>query len=62
MFEEMDYLQEGRNAELFAELYCGSGLIKAPRIFWQFTSHGVLTMEVSKPARPNPCTACMRLA
>lgn len=45
IFEEMDYTQEGRNAERFAELYGSLPDIYIPRIYWQYTSRRVLTME-----------------
>ncbi|AFY59807.1 AarF/ABC1/UbiB kinase family protein [Synechococcus sp. PCC 6312] len=45
LFEEMDYTQEGRNAERFARLYGYLPDIFVPRIFWQYTNRRVLTME-----------------
>jgi predicted unusual protein kinase regulating ubiquinone biosynthesis (AarF/ABC1/UbiB family) len=45
IFEEMDYTQEGRNAERFAELYGHLQDIYIPRIYWQYTGRRVLTME-----------------
>jgi len=45
IFEEMDYAQEGRNAELFAELYGYLPEIYVPRIHWDYTGRRVLTME-----------------
>jgi predicted unusual protein kinase regulating ubiquinone biosynthesis (AarF/ABC1/UbiB family) len=45
IFEEMDYSQEGRNAERFAELYGHLPDIYVPRIYWQYTARRVLTME-----------------
>jgi len=45
IFEEMDYSQEGRNAEKFARLYGHLPDIYVPRIYWQFTRKRVLTME-----------------
>jgi predicted unusual protein kinase regulating ubiquinone biosynthesis (AarF/ABC1/UbiB family) len=45
LFEEMDYLQEGRNAERFAQLYSFLPEIYIPRIYWQYTQRHVLTME-----------------
>ena len=37
IFEEMDYSYEGRNAELFAELYGYMEEIYVPRIHWDYT-------------------------
>ncbi len=45
IFEEMDYSQEGRNAERFAQLYGNLPEIYVPRIYWQYTGRRVLTME-----------------
>jgi len=45
IFEEMDYTQEGRNAERFAQLYGHLPDIYIPRIYWQYTGRRVLTME-----------------
>ncbi|XP_011079672.1 uncharacterized protein LOC105163105 [Sesamum indicum] len=59
MFEEIDYILEGQNAERFAALYgCRSsyskdkttaprkvGGVKVPKIYWNLTRKGVLTME-----------------
>ncbi|HEY9615858.1 MAG TPA: AarF/ABC1/UbiB kinase family protein, partial [Microcoleaceae cyanobacterium] len=45
IFEEMDYEQEGRNAERFAQLYGHMPDIYVPRIYWQYTGRRVLTME-----------------
>jgi predicted unusual protein kinase regulating ubiquinone biosynthesis (AarF/ABC1/UbiB family) len=45
IFEEMDYTQEGRNAERFAELYGHLPDIYVPKIYWEQTGRRVLTME-----------------
>jgi predicted unusual protein kinase regulating ubiquinone biosynthesis (AarF/ABC1/UbiB family) len=45
IFEEMDYENEGRNAEKFAELYGSMQDIYVPQIYWQYTGRRVLTME-----------------
>ncbi|MCO5552338.1 hypothetical protein L7F22_005849 [Adiantum nelumboides] len=76
MFDEIDYIKEGKNAERFAVLYGGlarghneptspdnksagqrwraktelkfdkaSDLVKVPKIYWNLSSKGVLTME-----------------
>ncbi|MBD2578519.1 AarF/ABC1/UbiB kinase family protein [Oscillatoria sp. FACHB-1406] len=45
IFDEMDYVKEGRNAELFAELYGYLPEIYIPRIYWDYTARRVLTME-----------------
>ncbi|MDW8201258.1 MAG: AarF/ABC1/UbiB kinase family protein [Cyanobacteriota bacterium SKYGB_h_bin112] len=45
IFEEMDYIQEGYNAERFAQLYGNLPDIYVPTIYWAYTNHRVLTME-----------------
>lgn len=45
LFEEMDYIQEGKNAERFERLYGNLPEIYVPKIYWQYTSRRVLTME-----------------
>ncbi|XP_024993637.1 uncharacterized protein LOC112527309 isoform X2 [Cynara cardunculus var. scolymus] len=56
MFEEIDYILEGQNAERFASLYGFSSsqqektypkenCVKVPKIYWNFTRRAVLTME-----------------
>ncbi len=45
IFEEMDYTQEGRNAERFEKLYGYMSDIYVPTIYWDYTARRVLTME-----------------
>lgn len=45
IFEEMDYVQEGENAERFTEYYGHLPDIYVPTIYWQYTQRRVLTME-----------------
>jgi len=45
IFEEMDYVQEGENAERFTEYYGYLPDIYIPKIYWQYTQRRVLTME-----------------
>lgn len=45
IFEEMDYSQEGRNAERFAKLYGHLPDVYVPRIYWEYSGRRVLTME-----------------
>ena len=44
-FEELDYVAEGRSAERFARLFAGDPLVKAPKIYWDYTRQQVLTLE-----------------
>ncbi len=45
LFEEIDYLNEGRNAERFAANFKGDPTIKVPVIYWPYCSQRVLTLE-----------------
>ncbi|NJK49286.1 AarF/ABC1/UbiB kinase family protein [Candidatus Gracilibacteria bacterium] len=45
IFEEMNYCQEGKNAEKFAELYGHLPEVYVPKIYWEYTGRRVLTME-----------------
>lgn len=45
LFEEIDYLNEGRNAEAFAVNFQGDPTVKAPCIYWRYSSTNVLTLE-----------------
>ncbi len=45
LFEELDYVHEGHNAERFADLYGNLSGIYVPKIYWQYTQRRVLTME-----------------
>ncbi|MGD1853835.1 MAG: ABC1 kinase family protein [Leptolyngbyaceae cyanobacterium] len=45
LFEEIDYLNEGRNAEAFAANFADDPKVKVPAIYWRYTSTRVLTLE-----------------
>ncbi|MHC5765416.1 MAG: ABC1 kinase family protein [Nostoc sp.] len=45
IFEEMDYIHEGENAERFFDLYGHIKDVYVPRIYWEYTNRRVLTME-----------------
>ncbi len=45
LFEEIDYLNEGRNAEKFAANFRNDPDVKVPRIYWQYTTQHVLVLE-----------------
>jgi predicted unusual protein kinase regulating ubiquinone biosynthesis (AarF/ABC1/UbiB family) len=49
--EELDYLQEGRNAEAFAKNFVGDPKIRIPTVYWQFTTSKVLTLEFLEGAK-----------
>jgi predicted unusual protein kinase regulating ubiquinone biosynthesis (AarF/ABC1/UbiB family) len=43
--EELDYIQEGKNAETFARNFAKNPKIKIPLVYWPFTTSKVLTLE-----------------
>ncbi len=45
LFEEVDYLHEGQNAEKFAANFEGDPEVKVPAIYWPYCSTHVLTLE-----------------
>jgi predicted unusual protein kinase regulating ubiquinone biosynthesis (AarF/ABC1/UbiB family) len=45
LFEEIDYLNEGRNAERFAANFQNDPRVKVPSIYWRYSSQHVLTLE-----------------
>jgi len=45
LFEEIDYLNEARNAERFARNFRGDPTVKVPSIYWRYTNTRVLTLE-----------------
>ena len=45
LFEEIDYLNEGRNAEKFAANFQYSSSVVVPSIYWRYSTHRVLVLE-----------------
>ena len=45
LFEEVDYLNEGRNAEKFAANFQDDPNVEVPAIYWRYSSVHVLTLE-----------------
>ncbi|WP_017654602.1 ABC1 kinase family protein [Fortiea contorta] len=45
LFEEIDYINEGRNAEQFAHNFRNDPRVKVPSIYWRYTNSRVLTLE-----------------
>jgi ubiquinone biosynthesis protein len=43
--KETDYIQEGKNAEYFARFFQDDPGVHIPKIFWESTTEGVITME-----------------
>ncbi|MEB3182103.1 MAG: AarF/ABC1/UbiB kinase family protein [Nostocaceae cyanobacterium] len=45
LFEEIDYINEGRNAEKFANNFRNDPRVKVPAIYWNYSSRRILTLE-----------------
>jgi len=45
VYQEIDYLSEGRNAETFGKNFAGRKTIHVPRVVWSRTTARVLTLE-----------------
>ncbi|WP_445634315.1 ABC1 kinase family protein [Nostoc sp. DSM 114161] len=45
LWEEIDYLNEGRNADTFRRNFRGYDWVKVPKVYWRFTTSRVLTLE-----------------
>lgn len=45
LYEEIDYLNEGKNAEMFADNFAGRSQVRIPRVLWSHTTRRVLTLE-----------------
>ena len=42
---ELDYIREGQNANTFKKNFSGDPTIYVPYVFWDLTTHGVITLE-----------------
>lgn len=45
LYEEIDYLNEGRNADTFRRNFRDLDWVRVPRVYWRYTSTRVLTLE-----------------
>ncbi|MFB6277151.1 MAG: ABC1 kinase family protein [Halothece sp.] len=45
LFEEIDYLNEAQNAEQFADNFKNDDTVKVPKIYWDYSSYRILTLE-----------------
>lgn len=45
LYEEIDYLAEGKNAEIFADRFKSDATVRVPRVYWTHTTKKVLTLE-----------------
>lgn len=50
---ELDYLLEGRNSERIAEQFIDDDRIKIPKVYWDYTTKKVLTMELIRGIKVN---------
>ncbi|KAI8421636.1 hypothetical protein MSG28_009634 [Choristoneura fumiferana] len=45
IMKELDFLQEGRNAEKVAKMFTNYSWLRVPKIFWDYSTERVLVME-----------------
>ena len=45
LWQETDYLKEGRNADTFRRNFREADWVKVPRVYWRYTSTRILTLE-----------------
>lgn len=45
LYEEIDYINEGRNADTFRRNFRDEDWVRVPRVYWRYASHRVLTLE-----------------
>ncbi|ACK69086.1 ABC-1 domain protein [Gloeothece citriformis PCC 7424] len=45
LWQETDYLNEGRNADTFRRNFRSADWVKVPRVYWRYTSPQVVTLE-----------------
>jgi len=45
LYQEIDYVQEGKNADRFGDNFQGYPRIIVPKVYWQYTTKKVITIE-----------------
>ncbi len=45
IYEEIDYLKEGKNCDLFRKNFKGYFRVYVPKVYWQYTTRKVITLE-----------------
>ena len=45
LYQEIDYIKEGNNAERFKENFKNYPGILVPKVYWKYTTHKILTMQ-----------------
>ena len=53
ILEELDYKNEGRNADRFSENFRDDPLIYIPRVYWKYTTRNVLCLEYQHGSQLN---------
>ncbi len=53
LYQEIDYLNEGRNADTFRRQFRGDVQVVVPRVYWRYTSPRVLTLEYAPGIKVN---------
>lgn len=51
LYQEIDYIQEGKNSERFATNFSGYPRILVPKVYWHYTTTKILTAEKGGRAR-----------
>jgi len=57
LYQEIDYAIEGRNADRFRENFQDYPRVIVPKIYWEYSSAKILTIEYSPGIKINDCTA-----
>jgi len=60
LYEEADYLNEGRNADTFRRNFRDNPKVIVPRVYWRYTSSQVLTLEYIPGIKINDYEALRR--
>ncbi|GET39516.1 ABC1 kinase family protein [Microseira wollei] len=55
LYQEIDYIQEGKNADRFRENFSNHSRIIIPQVYWQYTTTKVLTMEYVPGIKIDDC-------
>lgn len=53
LYQEIDYVQEGKNADRFRENFNGYPHVVVPKVYWQYTTTKVLTVEYAPGIKVN---------
>jgi len=60
LLSELDYIQEGRNADHFRENFKGDDRVYIPKVYWDYTTFEVIVMERIYGVRINDIEALLR--